>query len=154
MEMLVRDLLAYTQAAGFDDELPPPSSTVEQLRGALAGLHHAIEVSSAIITYDSLPDVRLKPVHLQQLFHHLLANAIKYRRAHDMAGDEDRARIHMAVRNDGEWQFSISDNGIGIEPRFQEQIFGIFKRLHTSDKFTGSDTGKHRHRARDLSKYH
>jgi len=142
MEMLVRDLLAYTQAAGFDEELPGMCSAEEQLRAALTGLRGAIDVSRGIVTYESLPDVRMKPDHLLQLFQNLLGNAVKYRRAGDDMWNDDRVRIHISVvRENGFWRFSIADNGIGIEPRFQEQIFGIFKRLHTSDKFAAMGTG-------------
>jgi signal transduction histidine kinase len=142
MEQLVRDLLAYTQAVDFDEALPEPISAHEQVRYVLEGLREAIDWSRAIITYDALPDVRVKTVHLQQLLQNLIANAIKYHRASPDASRDDRARIHIsAVRDDGHWRFSVSDNGIGIERCYQEQIFGIFKRLHTSDKFAGMGTG-------------
>ena len=63
-------------------------------------------------------------MRLSQLFQNLLANAIKYR-------GERRPEVHISARNDGsETIFSISDNGIGIDPKYSEQIFGIFKRLH------------------------
>jgi two-component system, chemotaxis family, sensor kinase Cph1 len=77
------------------------------------------------------------------LFQNLIANAIKYHRPTPDASRDDRARIHIsAVRtNDDYWRFSVSDNGIGIERCYQEQIFGIFKRLHTSDKYAGMGTG-------------
>jgi signal transduction histidine kinase len=143
MEQLVGDLLAYTQAVDFDEALPEPICATEQVRYVLEGLREAIDWSRAIITYDSLPSVPVKPVHLQQLFQNLIANAIKYHRPTPDASRDDRARIHIsAVRtNDDYWRFSVSDNGIGIERCYQEQIFGIFKRLHTSDKYAGMGTG-------------
>jgi signal transduction histidine kinase len=142
MEMLVRDLLAYTQTAGFDEESPSPVNAADHLGITLEKLRGAIDTSRAVITFDALPSVRVKPVHLQQLLQHLIANAIKYQRPPASPDREELTRVHIsAVRDHEHWRFSVSDNGIGIEPQFQEQIFGIFKRLHTNDEFAGSGIG-------------
>ena len=77
----------------------------------------------------------MKALHLQVLFQNLIGNAIKYR-------GEDPPRIHVsATADDGYWRFRVADNGMGIEPQFHRQIFGIFKRLHTHDKFPGTGIG-------------
>ncbi len=74
-------------------------------------------------------------VHLEQLFQNLVGNAIKYR-------GREAPHIHVAAeRRDREWLFSIADNGIGIEPKYKEHIFGIFKRLHTHDQYSGTGIG-------------
>jgi signal transduction histidine kinase len=143
MEMLVRDLLAYTQATGLDEEAPEPVSAADQLMVALGNLRPAIDRTRSVVTFGALPAVQVKPVHMQQLFQHLIANAIKYRRPEQESPSDERARIHVsAVREDTQWTFAVSDNGIGIEPRFQQQIFGIFKRLHTNDMYDGQDPGR------------
>ncbi|MDP9055468.1 MAG: ATP-binding protein [Acidobacteriota bacterium] len=142
MEMLVRDLLAYTQATGFDEEAPEPVAADEHLAGALESLHEAIDRSRAVITFDRLPSVRVKPGHLRQVFQNLIANAIQYRDSNEARNGEHWTRIHVsAVRKHEKWRFSVSDNGIGIDPQFRERIFGIFKRLHTNEQFAGSGTG-------------
>jgi signal transduction histidine kinase len=143
MEMLVRDLLAYTQAAGPDEGAPVAVSAADQLMVALGNLRAAIDRTRSIITFGALPPVQAKPFHLQQLFQHLVANAIKYRRTNKESQHMERARIHIAaVHEDTQWTFAVSDNGIGIEPRFQQQIFGIFKRLHTNDSYDNRDPAK------------
>src|SRR6202789_4131515 len=72
---------------------------------------------------------------LEQLFQNLIANAIRYRGV-------EAPRISIAVDRRGEdWQFSVQDNGIGIEPQFQQQIFGIFKRLHSKTEYPGTGMG-------------
>lgn len=135
MEMLVRDLLAYTRSGGVEEGKPDPIDAGEQLQAALANLTEAIRNSGCCITADPLPAVRMKPLHLQELFQNLVGNAIKYRR-------EETPRIHIdATRDDGYWRFSVADNGLGIEKEFHRQIFGIFKRLHTQEKFPGTGIG-------------
>jgi light-regulated signal transduction histidine kinase (bacteriophytochrome) len=73
---------------------------------------------------------------LQQLFQNLVENAIKYR-------SPDRTPVvHVtAERQEGEWIFAVRDNGIGIDPEYKERIFGLFKRLHTSDEYSGTGIG-------------
>ena len=135
MEALVRDLLSYTQAASINDELPEPVDANTALGHALFNLRDAIETSGCSITHDPLPEVRMRDVHLRQVLQNLIGNAIKYRR-------EETPRIHIsAVKQDGCWMLSVADNGIGIEPEYKERIFGIFKRLHTHEKYPGTGIG-------------
>jgi PAS domain S-box-containing protein len=135
MELLVRDLLAYTQAARSDK----PASLIdsgESLNGALANLSEAVAESGARITWEPLPRVRVHPTQLQQVFQNLLGNAIKYR-------SPDRTpAVHVGV-TPGEdlWRFSVADNGIGIAPEYKERIFGLFKRLHTAREYPGTGIG-------------
>jgi PAS domain S-box-containing protein len=135
MEMLVRDLLAYTQATRLDK----PSSPVDAgaaLRVVLSNLHGAVTESSAQIEYDELPAVRVHATHLQQLFQNLVGNAIKYRRP----GVPPLIHVSAECR-DGSCVFAIRDNGIGIEPEYRERIFGLFKRLHTAEEYSGTGIG-------------
>jgi light-regulated signal transduction histidine kinase (bacteriophytochrome) len=72
---------------------------------------------------------------LQQVFQNLIANAIRYRRS------LPPRIVVAAVSQDDRWLFSVQDNGIGIEPQYKEQIFGIFKRLHGGADYPGSGMG-------------
>ena len=135
MEMLVRDLLAYTQAGQLDGAAAPVAAD-EALSSALANLAGAIEESGAQVNSGPLPSVRVHATQLQQLFQNLIGNAIKYRRS------EASPAIGVAVRRDGEnWLFSVSDNGLGIEAEYRERIFGLFKRLHTGEAYSGTGIG-------------
>ncbi len=135
MEMLVRDLLAYTQAASITEEVPEPAEVEESLKAVLQNLAEVIRQSDAEVSYDRLPAVRMRPVHLQQLFQNLIGNAIKYQSEH-------KPHISIAAeQRDGRWLFRVKDNGIGISPEYKERVFGIFKRLHGNDKYSGTGIG-------------
>jgi PAS domain S-box-containing protein len=135
METLVRDLLAYTQAANITE---PPDHTVDAadaLDRAVNNLQSVVSKTGAKITYDILPELRVREAHLLRLFRNLVENALKYR------SDEIPA-IHISAKPDGRfWLFSISDNGMGIAPEYVTQIFGMFKRLHSGAKYEGTGMG-------------
>lgn len=102
---------------------------------ALADLASRIQESGAIVTHDFLPTVIGEEVALGMLFQNLIGNAIKYRR------EGETPRIHVsAQRNDGQWRFSVRDNGLGIEAQFLEAIFAPFKRLHGTE-YSGTGIG-------------
>jgi light-regulated signal transduction histidine kinase (bacteriophytochrome) len=135
MEMLIRDLLAYTQISKVEAPLEN-SDANEALIATLSNLEAAIKESGAEITYDSLPAAPVHSTHLQQLFQNLIGNAIKYR------SPDRRPIVHVGAERQGrQWVFSVRDNGIGIEPEYKERIFGLFKRLHTGDEYSGTGIG-------------
>jgi len=135
MEVLVRDLLAYTQVTKVD--LPHEKADAnEALTAALANLTGAIAESGADITSDPLPCLRVLPTHFKQLFQNLIGNAIKYR-------SKDRTpKVHVTAEQHGElWVFSVRDNGLGIEPEYKDQVFLLFKRLHAAAEYSGTGLG-------------
>ena len=134
MEMLVRDLLAYTRVA-VAGEASEEVDAEKVLTKTLCSLAAAIDQSGAVISHTPLPAVSVQEVHLQQLFQNLIGNAIKYQ-------SKDTPRIHIsAVEHDDMWRFAIQDNGIGIEDQYKEQIFGLFKRLHSNTEYEGTGIG-------------
>jgi PAS domain S-box-containing protein len=135
MEVLVRDLLAYTQIKRLESPTEPADSN-EALAAALANLSGATAESGATVTFDDLPSVRVHSTHLRQLFQNLIGNAIKYR------SPKRPPVIHVSCERRSEsYLFSVRDNGIGIEPEYKEHIFGLFKRLHTGDEYSGTGIG-------------
>ena len=136
MDSLVKGLLSYLQTGGNDD-WPDTEDAGVALSGALASLASSVEERHAIVTHDDLPVLQMRHGQLAHLFQNLIGNAIKYSR------DGEVPRIHVGVRREGHyWQFSVSDNGIGIAPEHRERIFGIFKRLHANDvRYPGTGVG-------------
>ena len=115
--------------------MPERVSLEDALEEALSNLQASIEESKAVVTHDPLPALEAEPVHLQQIFQNLVSNAIKYR------GANHPASILGAVPKGGVWEFSVRDNGIGIEPRYKDQVFGLFKRLHSKTRYSGTGLG-------------
>jgi light-regulated signal transduction histidine kinase (bacteriophytochrome) len=135
MDMLLRDLLAYVQAANIGSENVPYVDANAVAEEVSANLQAAIAESNATITWDELPKLRIQESHLVQLLQNLIGNAIKYRGARSPA-------IHVSSQQNGtEWEIGVADNGIGIAPQYREQVFGLFKRLHTQKQFPGTGIG-------------
>jgi light-regulated signal transduction histidine kinase (bacteriophytochrome) len=126
MEVLLRDLLAYSQAGSSGEGPAGPVACSEALSKALLNLQASIDQNGAKVTSNGLPTLRAHEIRLVQLLQNLVGNAIKYRGA-------ERPTVHVdAQRRPGAWLFSVQDNGVGIRPEYTQQIFGIFKRLHGS----------------------
>ena len=106
-----------------------------RLQHALSSLAEAIRENDATVTCDPLPQVYMGEAHLQQVFQNLIGNALKYR-------TEEPPRIHISAADQRTaWRFSVQDNGIGIDPQYKEKIFGVFKRLHRDQKYSGTGIG-------------
>ena len=135
MEALLRDLLSYTQAGKFDQPTEM-AGAAEALGVALSNLASAISETRAQITADPLPSVRVHALHLQQLFQNLVGNAIKYR-----SPERPPALRITASRKNNFWEFAVADNGIGIQAEYRQTIFGLFKRLHTAEEYSGTGIG-------------
>jgi PAS domain S-box-containing protein len=135
MEMLISDLLAYSQATKTSEASSEEVNMNEVVDTAIKNLATSIDETAAEILTAELPVVRANSVPLVHLFQNLISNALKYR-------SKQTPRVQISAREDGdEWLFSVQDNGIGIPKEFQTQIFGIFKRLHNRSEYPGTGIG-------------
>ncbi len=134
MHALINDYLAYSRVRSATEELAP-TPTGPALERALKNLERAIAESGAVVTHDAMPTVHADPVQVVQLFQNLVGNAVKFRGA-------EAPRVHVsAARAEAMCLFSVSDNGIGIDPEHTRKIFTIFQRLHTQDRYPGTGIG-------------
>jgi signal transduction histidine kinase len=134
MQLLINDLLDFSRVGRVTGEHSVTDSG-EALNRALDNLSAAVEDTEATITRDPMPKVTGNRLQLTQLFQNLIENAIKFR-------SEEPPRVHIGVRRSGVmWEFSCSDNGIGIEPKYADRIFLIFQRLHPRDVYPGTGIG-------------
>ncbi|APZ93456.1 PAS domain-containing protein [Fuerstiella marisgermanici] len=133
MQQLISDLLEYSRVGrGNSFESVDLQDTMEQVT---ALLHSAITESDAKVTFDALPTVQADGAQMVRLFQNLVGNAIKYR------GDRSPVVKIWSEESNTEWKLFVSDNGIGIDNEFSDQVFIIFKRLHTREEYPGTGIG-------------
>jgi PAS domain S-box-containing protein len=134
MQLLIQDLVAYSSV---DSRTRPfqPVSFREVFKEVVARLEASIRDLGAEVTCDELPTIVGDRLQFGQLLENLIGNALKYH------GDPP-PRIHVsAQRREKEWVFSVRDNGLGIDPKYHEQIFEIFRRLHDRQEYPGTGIG-------------
>lgn len=135
MQNLIGDILAYATAAKYTQGPPTSVDSNRVLAAALDNLKGQIQESDATITSGPLPFVLIHENRLVQVFQNLVGNALKYR------GTESPL-VHISAEESDSWaEFSVVDNGIGIDQKFAAQIFQLFKRLHTRTEYPGSGMG-------------
>jgi light-regulated signal transduction histidine kinase (bacteriophytochrome) len=112
-------------------------------------LYEKVTATGTIIESESLPALSIIPFQFKQLFTNLIANSIKFARPnvtpHITIKSElvdgltiDKARANSEKKY---WHISLADNGTGFDPKFSEQIFGLFQRLHGRKDFEGTGIG-------------
>lgn len=135
LKMLLRDVQLFLA----EDRVPLGGVVVpadDALKAALTALKRRIAEAGATVTAADLPEVRGDERRLREIFIVLIGNAIEYRHP------GRAAEIHVSHRRvDGHDVIDVRDNGIGIDPRYREQIFEVFRRLHSRDEHPGTGMG-------------
>ena len=134
MKYLITGLLDYSRI-GIDKTMAPVNCGL-LLDELLQDIGATIKATGAVIVYDNLPIVNGYPLEIRQLFQNLITNAIKFRE------QDKKPVINISATGDEKsWCFAVTDNGIGIDPKFAKKIFRLFKRLHTRDVYDGNGIG-------------
>ncbi|MBF0557461.1 MAG: PAS domain S-box protein [Nitrospirae bacterium] len=134
MQQLIKDLLEYSRVSSRSNPFKPTDFNSVVSR-ALANLKMAVEDNSAGITCEELPTIAADESQMVSLMQNLIGNAVKYH------GNEPPLVRVSAYKEGTEWVFSVADNGIGIDPKYNERIFRIFQRLHKRDTYSGTGVG-------------
>ncbi|MGE5493285.1 MAG: sensor histidine kinase, partial [Actinomycetota bacterium] len=134
LQTLIQELLGYSRLEAQGRPFEPVD--LGRLWGeVLTTLKAPIEEVGADVACGELPTVRGDRSQLAQLFQNLVENGLKY-------NDSRPPRVAVSCRRrEDEWEFSVADNGIGIDPRHHERIFEMFRRLHTYGDIPGSGIG-------------
>jgi len=132
MNMLIRSLLDFSRL-GLNKKLESTDCNLV-VENVIADLNSLIKNAGAIVIVDQLPVLNAYETELSQLFQNLINNAIKFRKKDVLP----LVKISCTKVN-GHFEFAVSDNGIGIDPKHFERIFQIFQRL--SADFTGNGIG-------------
>ncbi len=124
MAAIIQDLLHYAQSSQEGS-----AETVllsEAIQGTLQDLRPEIEASGARIYISELPTVKVNPTQIIRVFQNLVGNAVKYRKP----DEPPEIKIQAFKASDGFWQFQVIDNGIGVDEKYQQEVFLPFRRLH------------------------
>jgi signal transduction histidine kinase len=134
MQHLIDDVLQYSRVTTHGRPLVPVD-LMAVTRRAVQNLQSSLAATSAEIVYADLPEVEGDATQLIQLVQNLIANGVKY--------NASTPRVEITAKRDDEsdWVISVRDNGIGIDPKYQDRIFRIFARLHTREEFGGTGIG-------------
>lgn len=135
MRRLILDLLEYSRVGRQTCE-KEKTDISELLDEAIKFNRSAIDEKNAVIRYKDLPVVYGNKSRLQQVFQNLISNALKYQKQQAVP-----VITITGKETDTHWQFSITDNGIGIEEKYFEKIFVVFQRLHNKDEYSGTGIG-------------
>jgi len=134
MQMLIQDLLAFSRVgrnATPNRSIDCNSVMVEVLQT----LSTPIQESGALIKFDALPTVCANHTQIVQVFQNLIGNAIKFR------GIDPPEISITSEKQDGQWLFTMRDNGIGIPKESLENVFVVFQRLHGRTEYPGNGIG-------------
>lgn len=133
MRNLINSLLEYSRI-----NRPRPFekiNTTRLLTEVTSNLKQSIDESKARVVVGDIPEINGDPGLIAQLFQNLVSNAIKFR-------SSTPPEIEISgTDKEGEWLFSVKDNGIGIKKEYHHKIFVIFQRLHTKEQYPGTGIG-------------
>lgn len=135
MRLIIQDLLEFSRISrsNYQAEQVDTNEVVNDIKFILK---IPVEEKKAIIRSDKLPVIQFYKVPLRQIFQNLIENALKYNK------EGIPPEIDIAAQEfDDHWQFSVADNGIGIDEAYFDQIFVLFKRLHNKDEYSGNGIG-------------
>ncbi len=134
MKMLIDDLLEYSQVGVNKDDLSEIDLN-QLINDVAAPFRDQLVSMGAELRIGELPNIKGRRVQFIQLFQNLLGNSVKYH-------SREPLKIEIGcTKKDTDWEFFISDNGIGIDEKFHEKIFVIFQRLHTRTEYAGTGIG-------------
>ncbi|MEO1671516.1 MAG: ATP-binding protein [Cyanobacteria bacterium J06631_2] len=133
MQSLIEDLLTFSRA-GVGEQTWMTVDLNQILEQVKSDLQSEIARSGAKITVSELPQIFINPKDVHQLFQNLIENALKF-------CDRTPAIVVSVTAQGEEWLFTVEDNGVGIAPEFQLEIFEVFKRLYPADVYPGSGMG-------------
>lgn len=138
MQILINDLLTFSRVGRLNDARVPVDLD-QSLTKALANLDTSVRDTGALVERPGeLPEIVGDPTLLTMLWQNLVGNAVKFHHP------ERPPRIRITCEEDegsGTWNFSVTDNGIGIPEAFAEKVFVIFQRLHGRDAYGGTGIG-------------
>jgi len=135
MSNLVDSLLTYS-IVGQKDCVYAAFNLNKLIQDKILDLSQLIREKNAIVEVGEFSEIIGQQEQIGMVFYNLINNALKFN-----TQKQPIISVNQELGDHDCWKFSIKDNGIGIEPQYQEQIFGIFKRLHNRSDYEGTGIG-------------
>ena len=149
MRMLIKNILSFSKTASSSDAFEHTDLN-ELLDGILSDLEVSIEQKNAVVRVSKLPSLKIAPAQFRQLFQNLIINSLKFSKETEpplitIYAEKSRglpiSDAKYDVYNEVFYNIYIKDNGIGFEQKYANEIFTLFKRLNSYDKFEGTGIG-------------
>lgn len=149
MQSLINDLLSFSRHSLASSDFKKTDLNV-LVKEAMNELEIEIEKTNAHIQMDGLPIIQVIPSLMQQLFYNLINNAIKFRKKEvspvitihtEKMGPEEISRYTKNSHSNHYYKITVTDNGIGFDDKHADEIFVVFKRLHSYHEFEGTGVG-------------
>jgi signal transduction histidine kinase len=135
MRKMISDILSFSRIGREDPEVGMVKID-DILHETLEKFEDTIAEKKAKITCGPLPEIEVCRTLLQVLFQNLIGNALKFQGS----GKTPEISIRAKKKTEG-WEFSVKDNGIGIDPVFHDKVFAIFQRYHRKENYPGTGIG-------------
>ena len=135
MRQIIVDLLEFSRI-GLNRDNKEEINLKLLITEIVALYSKTIEETRAQVLFQDLTVIKAFRVPLFQIFQNLIGNALKYQK-----GDIPPAITIRSEETADHWQYSVQDNGIGIQPEYFEKIFILFQRLHNKDEYSGTGMG-------------
>ncbi len=149
MRVLIKNILSFSRSSANSDAYEE-TDLQTLLEGILSDLEISIQQKNAVVNIGQLPVLKIVPSQFRQLFQNLVINSLKFSKDDNAPEIEIYAEkikgMHMpGIRNelyqDDYYNIYVKDNGIGFEQKYADDIFTLFKRLNSYDKFEGTGIG-------------
>ena len=135
MQKMIQDILTFSRV-GREEVKVEEVDCNQIVREVIAEFETIAAEKGASIACETLPSLQASPTLLRVLFQNLIGNALKFQ-----DGSRPPEIAIAARREPAGWRFTIRDNGIGIDPQFNDRIFTIFQRLHRKEDYPGTGIG-------------
>ncbi|MES1218112.1 MAG: response regulator [Bacteroidota bacterium] len=154
MQTLINDLLSFSRQSMNSNDFRETDLN-KLVKESISELEIEIEKTKARIDVSDLPVICAIPGLMRQLFYNLISNALKFRKNSGipivritaekinpvLVGSANESQQVKKRNRIGYYKILISDNGIGFDPKYADEIFMIFKRLHSHHEYEGTGVG-------------
>jgi len=149
MSMLIKNILSFSKSSANSDDYEE-TDLRQLIDGILSDLELSIEQKKAVFYIGELPKLKIIPSQFRQLFQNLIINSLKFSREHiqpeifisaEIVSNRQLAGLPVDLHQENYCNIYFRDNGIGFEQKYADEIFTLFKRLNSYDKFEGAGIG-------------